>query len=117
MRLGRDDVSALGGENARDCHFCLPEKVSRSTIGFASAARRQRQIIVIGCAQSQACARAPLRYPACQKAVGSAWPESSRFKTVRSWCGEEERWCMDTLTVITAAHLHCAIPSGLNPKK
>jgi hypothetical protein len=30
MRLGRDDVSALGGENARDCHFCLPEKVLRS---------------------------------------------------------------------------------------
>jgi hypothetical protein len=31
MRLGRDDVSALGGENTRDCHFCLPEMVLRST--------------------------------------------------------------------------------------
>jgi hypothetical protein len=30
MRLGRDDVSTLRGENARDCHFCLPEKVLRS---------------------------------------------------------------------------------------
>src|ERR1700730_8547597 len=31
MRLDRDDLSALIGENTRDCHFCLPEKVLRST--------------------------------------------------------------------------------------
>jgi hypothetical protein len=31
IRLDRDDVSALSGENTRDCHFCLPEKVLRST--------------------------------------------------------------------------------------
>jgi hypothetical protein len=32
MRLGRDDVSALGSENVSDCHFCLPEKILRSVM-------------------------------------------------------------------------------------
>jgi hypothetical protein len=31
MRLGRDDISTLGGEYARDCHFCLPEKILQLT--------------------------------------------------------------------------------------
>jgi hypothetical protein len=56
-------------------------------------------------------------YLAFHKAVGSAWPESSRFKTVRSWCGEEERWCMDTLTVINGGTFALRHSVRLKPKK
>jgi len=55
MRLRGDDISTLRRENTRDCHFCLPETVLRSTFDR----------LCFGCLQAAANHRSRMRSVSC----------------------------------------------------